>query len=110
MRLVEQFNLSVEDIGYKKLLELLSGHEYASGEVCVVGGGLIGEFNNTKELKVMKFDEAMDGKDRNKWLKAVEKEFDRFEKNCYFEPIERKDIDPVCTVITSSWTMKKKAS
>ena len=88
----------------------MSGHEYASGEICAVGAGLIGGFNNTKELKVMKFEEAINGKDRNKWLKAVEEEFERFEKNRCFEPIERTELDPACTVMTSTWAMKKKAS
>ena len=69
---------------------------------------MIGGFKNTKELKVMKFDEAMHRKDRNKWLKAVEEEFNRFEKNRCFEPIERKDIDPTCTVMTDIWAMKIK--
>ena len=108
--MVEQCNLSVEDIGYEKLLGLLSGHEYASGEICAVGAGLIGGFENTKELKVMKFDEDMNGKDRSKWLKVVEEEFGRFEKNRCFEPVERKDIDPTCTIMMSTWAMKKKAS
>ena len=67
-------------------------------------------FNNTKELKVTKFEEAMNGKDQIKWLKAAEKQFGRFEKNRCFEPVERKDIDPTCTVMTSTWAMKKKAS
>ena len=58
----------------------------------------------------MKVDEAMNGKDRIKWLKTVEEEFGKFEKNRYFESVERKDIDPTCTVMTSTWTMKKKAS
>ena len=71
---------------------------------------MIGGFENTKELKVMKFDEDMNGKDRSKWLKVVEEEFDRFEKNRCFEPVERKDIDPTCTIMMSTWAMKKKAS
>ena len=65
---------------------------------------------NTKELKKMKFDESMNGKDRSKWLKAVEEEVGRFEKNRCFESVERKDIDPTCTVMTGTWAMKKKAS
>ena len=33
----------------------------------------------------MKFEEAINGKDRNKWLKAVEEEFDRFKKEQLFQ-------------------------
>ena len=58
----------------------------------------------------MKFDETVSGKDRINWLKAVKEEFLRFEKNRCFEPVERKDIDPTCTVMASTWAIKKKAS
>ena len=51
---------------------------------------------------MLKFEEAMNGKDRNKWLKAVEEEFDKFKKNNCFKPVERKDIDPTCTVMTGT--------
>ena len=52
----------------------------------------------------------MNGKDRNKWLKAVEEEFDRFKKNNCFKPVERKDIDPTCTVMTGTQAIKNKTS
>ena len=109
-KLVEQYAVSIEDIGYETLLGLLLGHEYASREICAVGDVMLGGFENTKELKVLKFEEAMNRKDRNKWLKAVEEEYDRFKKNGCFKPVERKYIDPTCTVMTSTWVMKKKAS
>jgi hypothetical protein len=42
-------------------------------------------FNNTAELKPMKFDEAMATKDRDGWVKAVEDEYERFNKSHVFK-------------------------
>ena len=42
----------------------LPGRNYQNDEICCVGAGLDGGFENTNEFKVMKFKEAMNGSDR----------------------------------------------
>jgi hypothetical protein len=46
----------------------------ADVEMVNVGAGLGGGFENTNELHVMKFKEAMATKDKPGWVKAVDKE------------------------------------
>jgi hypothetical protein len=43
-------------------------------EICIVGAGLGGGFKNTNKLHVMKYDQAMQSKDKEEWEKAVEEE------------------------------------
>ena len=51
-RLFKQCTVVLSDIGYGTVMGLLSGHEYIEGEICAVGAGMTGGFENTKELKV----------------------------------------------------------
>ena len=41
-------------------------------ELALVGAGFGGGFDNTKELKVMKFKEAMAGPDKDGWQMAID--------------------------------------
>jgi len=50
-------------------------------EYNLVGAGLGGGFSNTNELHVMKYKEAMQQPDKDKWEKSVEEEHDRMIKN-----------------------------
>ena len=51
---------------------------------CAVGAGSTNGFENTNELKVIKYEEAMTGPNRAKWEKTVEEEYQRFEANKCF--------------------------
>ena len=108
-RLAEQYTVALLYIEYGTMLGLLSGHEYAEGEIYAVGAGTTGWFENTKKLKVLKFDEAVNGTEKSQWLKAVGEEFVRFQKNSCLEPVERIKVKPACTMMTSTWAMKKKS-
>ena len=58
----------------------------------------------------MKYKEVMATKDRDQWIKAVDKEHDRFTNMKIGEAIERKNVPEAAKVLTSTWTMKKKAN
>jgi hypothetical protein len=58
---------------YEKMGELHEG-DFIAGEVCCVGAGTGGGFVNTKELKPMKFKEAMATDDEPQWETAVVEE------------------------------------
>jgi hypothetical protein len=45
----------------------------------LVGAGLGGGFQDTHELHVMKYDQAMNSKDKKLWVKAVDKEHGHME-------------------------------
>ena len=80
------------------------------GELAFVGAGLGGGFTNTNELRVMKYDEAMAGPDRDKWIEAVKDEYENLRHYKVFEPVSKDDLPKDAKILTSTWAMKKKAS
>ena len=81
-----------------------------SQEFACVGAGIGGGFQNTKELRVMKYKEAMSTKDTAEWEAAVDQESDKMDKHTVFEPTKREDVPANARIITSTWAMKKKAN
>ena len=79
-------------------------------ETAFVGAGLGGGFENTSELHVMKYKEAMATKDAESWKKAVEEEHERMMKHNVWKPVPRVEVPKEATTITSTWAMKKKAN
>ena len=78
------------------------------GELAFVGAGLGGGFTNTNELRVMKYDEAMAGPDRDKWIEAVKDEYENLRHYKVFEPVSKDDLPKDAKILTSTWAMKKK--
>ena len=112
-RLVETNTAAVnaEDVsGYLKMIRGVNENEFEKEEFCAVGAGIGGGFTHTTELKVLKFDEAVNGPDKENWYKAIAEEHERFVKNGCFEEVPVKDVKPGTKIITSTWAMKKKAS
>jgi Reverse transcriptase (RNA-dependent DNA polymerase) len=67
-------------------------------------------FNNTVELKPMKYDEAMKRDDYKEWIQAVEMEHDRFVKHQVWEAVPRNSIPPNAKILSSTWAMKQKSN
>ena len=92
------------------------GHEHRAvtevrnAEIALVGAGLGGGFQNTKELRVMKYDEAMESNDRAYWENAADEEHDKMQKFTVWTPRKLRSLPPDAKIITSTWAMKKKAS
>ena len=61
--------MALTALEYSAMLKTIAEQEYAEGEVCVVGAGSTNGFENTNELKVIKYKEAMKGPNRAKWKK-----------------------------------------
>eukprot|EP00980_Cylindrotheca_fusiformis_P016350 scaffold4869_cov71-Cylindrotheca_fusiformis.AAC.1 len=80
------------------------------GEVIAVGAGIGGGIENTAELRVMKFEEAMAGDDKENWQKAVDEEHDRMVKRKVWKAVLKKDVPAAAKILTSTWAMKKKAN
>ena len=102
--------MALTALEYGAMLKTISELEYAEGEVCAVGAGSTNGFENTNELKVIKYEEAMKGPNRAKWEKAVEEEYQRFEANKCFQVVNRKEVGSSKKIMTSTWAMKKKSS
>ena len=79
-------------------------------EFSLVGAGIGGGFDHTTELKVLKYNEAMRGKDKSKWQEAIDEEYRRMIKNKVWRKVHRRSIPCGAKVITSTWAMKKKAN
>jgi len=79
-------------------------------EYACVGAGTGGRFQNTKELHVMKYKEAMNTPDRVEWEGAVEKEHHNMQKYGVWTPVRLQDLPEGTKVLTSTWAMKKKAN
>jgi hypothetical protein len=83
----------IEEIGASTLSEPeLRYYECLAEYGCVpyglVGAGIGGGFVDTQELHVMKFNEAMQTRDKYEWLKAVAQEHDRMKKYEVFKPVK----------------------
>ena len=79
--------------------------EYAN-----VGAGVGGGFENTNELKPMKYEQVINGPDAKAWRAEIDNEHDRMVKNSVFEPVKRKNLPPGMKVIDSTWACKKKSN
>ena len=76
----------------------------------MVGAGLGGRFESTTELHVMKYKNAMQTPDKEKWKNAVKEEHTRMEKHGVWIPVRKESIGPEAKILTSTWAMKKKSN
>jgi hypothetical protein len=79
-------------------------------EISNVGAGVGGGFENTQELRVMMYNEAISGPDSELWKAEVDNEYNHMVKNKVFETVYKKDLQPGTKVIDSVWAMKKKSN
>jgi hypothetical protein len=78
-------------------------------EFGLVGAGIGGGFENTAELKVMKFDKAMSGPNKEKWEKATDEEHERMLKHKVWKVVKCCDVPKGALLLSSTWAMKQKA-
>eukprot|EP00957_Ditylum_brightwellii_P155085 11805453-Ditylum_brightwellii.AAC.1 len=69
------------------MLEFALGDLQTDHEIGAIGAGLGGGFENTRQLKPMKYNEAM-ATDKEGWTKAVEEEHERMVANNVWRPIK----------------------
>ena len=79
-------------------------------QIATVGTGVVVGFDHTSNLHVTKYDHAMKSKDKNEWKWSVEKEKESFKKHKVYKLLKRKNVPKGAKIVTSTWTMKKKAS
>jgi hypothetical protein len=76
----------------------------------MVGAGIGGGFENTNELHVMSYDQAMESSDKDKWKVAIEKEHENMRTNNVWKAVPIKDVGNDATILSSKWVMKRKAN
>ena len=79
-------------------------------ECAMVGAGLGGGIQNTKELHVLKYEEAINGPERDQWLESIEKDYQRMIDNGVFIPCSPVDVPADAKILSNVWAMKKKAN
>lgn len=75
-----------------------------------VGAALGGGFENTKELRPMKYDEAISGPDGEAWKIEIDNEHNRMVKNEVWDAVRKADLPAGVKPIDSTWACKKKSS
>ncbi len=91
-------------------IALLAMHHMQSTEFANVSASIGGGFENTKELKVMNYKEAVNGPDGEQWKAEVENKYRRMFANKVFEVVPQKDLPSGTKLIDSVWAMKKKSN
>jgi hypothetical protein len=92
--------LVVKETGYYDMFNvvdlnevaLLAMHHMQASEFANVGAGVGGGFENTKELEVMNYKEAVNGPDGVCWQAEVENKYQRMVANTLFRVVLRKDL------------------
>jgi len=84
--------------------------QFPENEFGCVGTGLGGGFQDTHELHVMKYNEAMKTQDAPGWVTAVDQEHKRMTDHTVFKAVEKDQLPKDAKVISSTWAMKKKAN
>jgi hypothetical protein len=79
-------------------------------EFANVGAGIGGGFENTMELKPMKYEEANNEPDRKIWEKEIENEHERMVENDAWEPVKKSLLPKGIKVIDNTWACKKKST
>ena len=102
--------MALTALEYDTMLKTIAEQEYAEGGVYAVGAGSTNGLENTNELKVMKYEAAMEGTNKVKWEMTVQEEYHRFKGNKCFEEMRRNRVGPGKKIMTSTWAMKMKSS
>ena len=80
------------------------------GEFANVGAGLGGGFENTKELCVMKYEEAVSGPDGKEWEEEIDNKHARFTKNKVCKVVPRNQVPKGVKPLDTTWACKKKSN
>ena len=94
----------------KDEVKVLQTHNDSVSEFINVGAGIGGGFLNTNELHVMKYHEAINSPDGEKWKAEVKKEHQRMVNSGVFEKVKLSKLPDNVKVIDTTWDMKKKSN
>ncbi len=75
-----------------------------------MGAGLGGGFEDTNELKSMKYKEAKTGPYGKAWKQEIKNEHNFMVNNRVFEGVNKSDLPKGAKVIGSTWACKKKGT
>jgi hypothetical protein len=99
-----------EDVVELACMAAVNGMEYTmmDAKCAFIGAALGGGFENTTELHVMNYKEAMESDDKEKWLVDMKEEHERMVKNKVWKAIPPSEVPKGKKIILSTWANKKK--
>ena len=109
-KMEENYYSALMEIGSMAIDNINERHFEMSSEMGYIGAALGGGFENTNELRLMKYQEAMKTKDKEKWKEAVKDEYKRLKSHNVFKLIPKESLPEDTTILTSTWAMKKKTN
>jgi hypothetical protein len=87
------------DVGELACMASVKGMEFA-----LVGAALGGGFEDTTQLHVMNYEEAMASDDHDNWMKAMKEEHDRMVAMGVWKAVPPSAVPPNETILTTTWT------
>ena len=79
-------------------------------ECSAIGAGIGGGFSNTNELKVIKYNQSINGLDEETWKAEIINEHSNMMKDKVFTVVLICDLPPSTRLIGSNWVYKKKSN
>ena len=104
------FTLNIPFIENLKIFTLTIPFIDELKERCLVGAGIVGGFQHTSKLKLMKYKEEMASLDKHKfvqWDDVVEHE--KFVLYDVWDAVDIEEVPEEATILLSTWVMKMKA-
>jgi hypothetical protein len=86
-------------------MSTVKGVEYA-----LIGAALGGGFDNTTELHVMNYREAMASAEKDKWVAAMDEEHQQMVHHKVWKAIPPSEVPKDSKIITTTWSNKKKSN
>jgi len=108
VRLPARFREEMENLLYEENSDY--AREKTNDEMILIGAGIGEGILHTGELHVMKFKDAMESPDRDKWKLAIKEEHERMVKNNVWTPVKLTNLPFDSKLLTTTWAMKKKAN
>jgi hypothetical protein len=102
--------LTKAEENYYRLLDLGDEAEFDPEEFICVGAAFGGGFQNTQELHLNKYKEAINWPGKNKWEEAVFEEHDRMVRNQVWRAFPKKDVPKHSRIVSSKWAMQNKSN
>ncbi len=91
-------------------IALLAMHHIQSTTFANISAGIVGKFENTNELKVMNYKEAINGPDGKRWKAEVENKYQQMLTIKVFKVVLRKDLPSGTKLINSIWAITRRAT
>ena len=106
-RLIKEMGACLYKIGLSATEEEYYNTMWKMSKMALDSAGIGGGFIDTSKLHVMKFKEAMAGKDSDKWQKAFDKEHEHMQKHCVWKLLPIKEVPKGSKMLTTTLGYEK---